>query len=242
MKNVIVSGGAGGIGSAIVKEIKRNGYNPIILDIDMFNCEKLKTECVLNDIWCLDITDVESLQQFSNNLPEDYTIDHIICLAGRALENEWQLFEKQDIKEIKKSIELNLIGHINVIHTFLPLLKKSETNNKSITLISSINAFGDFGLPAYSAAKSGMYGLVKCLCSEFGKNQIRINSISPGTIVTPATELEPKDFDELKKGTAIGDFATKEDVASTVRFLMETQGITGQNIIIDAGQSTILKK
>jgi NAD(P)-dependent dehydrogenase (short-subunit alcohol dehydrogenase family) len=244
MKNVLVSGGAGGIGCAIVKELVSNGYNPIILDYDSCNCEKIKSECNLNSsfIWSLDVTDVDSLRNFCANLSSDFEIDHIVSLAGRALENEWQLFENQDICEIKKSIELNLMGHINVIHTFFPFLKRSSAEKKSITLISSINAFGDFGLPAYSASKSGMYGLVKCLCSEFGRYGIRINSISPGTIVTPATELEPKNFDELKNGTAIGEFATKEEVANYVRFIMETQGITGQNAVIDAGQSTILKR
>lgn len=242
MENILVSGGAGGIGTAIIKELKNNGYNPIILDIDKENSEKLKEECDLKDVWVLDVTDIKSLKEFRDKLSSDFKIDHIVTLAGRALENEWQLFETQDINEIHKSIELNLIGHINVIHTFLPILKKSDCDKKSITFISSINAFGDFGLPAYSASKSGMYGLVKCLCSEFGKEGIRINAISPGTIVTPATELEPKNFEELLKGTAIGKFATKEEVASLVRFIIETNGLTGQNLVLDAGQSTILKK
>ena len=241
MKNVLVTGGAGGIGTAIVEELVNNGYNPIIIDIDVENMEKNKNKFNLSDTWDLDVTDIERLVKFRDDLPKDFSLDHIVCLAGRALENEWRPFLEQDIYEIQKSINLNLIGHINVIHTFLPLLNK-KSNDRSITLISSINAFGDFGLPAYSSSKSGMYGLVKSLCSEFGKDKIRINTISPGTIVTPATEKEPKDFDTLLKGTAIGKFATKEEVAKTVRFIIETSGITGQNVVIDAGQSTILKK
>lgn len=239
MKNVLVTGGAGGIGTAIVEELFSNGYRLIILDIDSKNMENLKKQYNAIEMWNLDTTDVEKLQEFKKSLPEDFCIDHIVTLAGRALENEWQVFEKQDINEIKKSIELNLIGHINVVHTFLPILKKSKEDNKSITFISSINAIRNYGLPAYSAAKSGMYGLVKSLCLEFGNEGIRINSVSPGTIVTPATELEPKNFEELLKGTAIGKFATKEEIAKTVKFIIETKGITGQNFIIDAGQTSI---
>lgn len=239
MKNVLVTGGAGGIGKSIIEELIISGYNPIVIDIDEKNIEKIKNEFNQLQIWKLDTTDVNNLINFRNTLPKDFYIDHIVTLAGRALENEWQEFDKQDITEITKSIQLNLIGHINVIHTFLPILKKSIENDRSITFISSINAIKNYGLPAYSAAKSGMYGLVKSLCLEFGKENIRINSISPGTIVTPATELEPKNFDELLKGTAIGKFATKEEIAKTVKFIIETRGITGQNIIVDAGQSTI---
>lgn len=239
MKNVLVTGGAGGIGSAIVDELLKGGYNPIVLDIDNKNNEKLKSKYKNIEIWNLDTTNISQLIKSKENLPDDFVIDHIVTLAGRALENEWQEFEKQDIYEIQKSIELNLIGHMNVIHTFLPILKKSDASDKSITFISSINAIRNYGLPAYSAAKSGMYGLVKSLCKELGEQSIRINSISPGTIVTEATEAEPKDFDELLKGTAINRFATKEEIASMVRFILETKGITGQNIIVDAGQSSI---
>ena len=74
---------------------------------------------------------------------------------------------------------------------------------------------------------------------KIGKENIRINSISPGTVVTEATEKEPKDFTELLKGTAINSFATKEEIAKTVKFVLETHGITGQNIIVDSGQSSI---
>jgi NAD(P)-dependent dehydrogenase (short-subunit alcohol dehydrogenase family) len=225
-----------------VKELLDKEYKPIILDIDLKNIEEMKEKYSVLDVWNLDTTNVIRLQEFRDKLSDEFCLDHIICLAGRALEDEWKEFEKQDIIHIQKSIELNLIGHINIIHTFLPILKKSKAKSKSITLISSINAFGDFGLPAYSSSKSGIYGLVKSLCSELGKERIRINAISPGTIVTPATELEPKNFDNLLKGTAIGEFATKEEIAKTVRFIIETNGITGQNIIVDAGQSTVLKK
>lgn len=239
MKNVLVTGGSGGIGSAIVDELFKNGYNPIVLDIDDKNNQKLKDKYQNIEIWNLDTTNILELKKFKENLSTNFVIDHIVTLAGRALENEWQEFEKQDIDEIRKSIELNLLGHINVIHTFLPVLKNSDANNKSITLISSINAIKNYGLPAYSAAKSGMYGLVKSLCLELGKENIRINSISPGTVVTEATEKEPKDFTELLKGTAINSFATKEEIAKTVKFVLETHGITGQNIIVDSGQSSI---
>lgn len=239
MKNVLVTGGAGGIGSAIVDELFKRGYNPIVLDVDTKNNEKLKGKYKNLEIWNIDTTNVSELKKIRENLPSDFYIDHIVTLAGRALENEWQAFEKQDIDEIRRSIEINLIGHMNVIHTFLPVLKKSDVDDKSITLISSINAIRNYGLPAYSAAKSGMYGLVKSLCLELGKQNIRINSISPGTIITEATQTEPKDFDELLKGTTNNKFATKEEIARTVSFILETKGITGQNIIVDGGQSSI---
>lgn len=239
MKNVLVAGGAGGIGSSVVRELHENGYNPIILDIDKNRTKSLQDELGLPDAWCLDVTDVQSLIDKRDALDSNFKLDAMVLLAGRAMPTEWKPFEQQDIKEIQKSIQTNLVGYINVIHTFLPTLKKSHARTKSITIISSINAFGKFGLPVYSAAKFGLMGLVKALCTEYGKSSIRINSIFPGTIKTPATEAEPKDFEGLLETTATGIFATKEEIAKTVRFIIETNGITGQNIVIDSGQNNI---
>lgn len=241
MENVLVTGGAGGIGSAIAELLYKKGYNITILDNSEESINEMKRKFKDMTFYNVDVTNIEQVKKCYTQIAKEKVIDHIVCLAGRALKDEWKRFEDQDIYEIHKSIELNLLGHINVIHSFLPLLKKSK-NNKTVTLISSINAFSDFGLPAYSASKSGMYGLVKCLCSEFGQDNIRINSVSPGTIVTPATEKEPKDFDQLLKSTAIGHFATKEEVAEMVNFIINNNGITGQNFVIDAGQSVVLKK
>lgn len=241
MENVLITGGAGGIGSAIAQLLCSKGYGVIVLDNNNKNINDLQKLHKGISCYNVDVTNISQLKECYNEISKKCIIDHIVCLAGRALEDEWKSFEEQDLNEIHKSIEVNLLGHINVIHSFLPLIKKSK-NNKTITLISSINAFSDFGLPAYSASKSGMYGLVKCLCSEFGRYNIRINSISPGTIVTPATEKEPKDFEKLLRSTAIGHFATKEDVADMVSFIINNNGITGQNFVIDAGQSVVLKK
>lgn len=243
-KNVLVTGAAGGIGSAIVKLLLQSNYNVIALDTDADALESLQKahgaaaddSCGVLSALTFDTTDINALENFAHTLGDDTKISHIISLAGRALENEWQPFWQQTLEEIKQSILINLFGHINIIHTFLPALLNADGEDTSITLVSSINALSDFGLPGYSSAKSGMYGLTNALCKEFGHAGIRINTISPGTIVTPATEAEPKDFEALKSKTALGRFATKENIAMTALFLMENTGVTGQNITVDAGQ------
>ena len=185
------------------------------------------------------MTDLKKLTDYTNSLSNDFQLNSIITLAGRALENEWKKFAQQSLEDIHKSIDLNLLGHINVIHSFLPFLKKCTTD-KSILMISSINASEGFGLPAYSSSKSGLYGFVNSMTQEFGNDGIRINTVSPGTVVTPATQTEPKNFDSLLKGTALGKFTTSEDVAKLVYEICNSfVSLTGQNIVLDAGQSLI---
>jgi NAD(P)-dependent dehydrogenase (short-subunit alcohol dehydrogenase family) len=66
---------------------------------------------------------------------------------------------------------------------------------------------------------------------------IRINTVSPGTVITEATEKEPKNFEELLKGSPLNKFATIENVADVTFALCDTfDGITGEDIVIDCGQ------
>lgn len=241
MKNVLITGGAGGIGSEIVKIFTDNMFHVYLVDIDMANATKIvndvgKEKCTFIN---LSVTDVAAIQNYCKTLDSKFSLDHIITMAGRALDNEWVRFEEQKIEDISKSISLNLLGQINIIHAFYPYLKKAN-GDKSILMISSINAIGNFGLPAYSAAKSGLYGFVNAVIKEFGEDSIRINTLSPGTIVTPATLNEPKDFEALLKVTALGKFTTAHDVARLAyEICAEFTTMTGQNITLDAGQSKL---
>lgn len=239
MKNVLVTGGAGGIGSSIVKAFIKSGYFVYIVDTDVNGSKELVAQCGKEHCCAanLDVTDTDAIKNFIASLGDNITFNHIVTLAGRALEGEWLPFGEQSLQTVEKSVKLNLLGHINIIHAFLPLLKKAD-GDRSILMISTINASQNFGLPAYSAAKSGLYGLMNGIVGELGEMGIRINTVSPGTVLSPATEKEPKNFDKLLKTTAINKFATSDEVADVVvsvcdRFI----SITGQNIIIDAGQS-----
>lgn len=239
MKNILVTGGAGGIGSEIVKKFADSGYFVYFVDNDAENANKLvkkigKDKCEFVE---LDVTNVEELQSYVKKLKKSFCINHIVTLAGRALPNEWKPFEEQQLDEIERSVHLNLLGHINVVHCFLPCLKKAK-GDKSILMVSSINATDCFGLPAYSASKSGLYGFMNATVSEFGQMSIRINVLSPGTVVTQATKKEPKDFGTLLKGTAINKFATSADVAELAYHMCHTfVTMTGQNQVLDAGQT-----
>ena len=111
---------------------------------------------------------------------------------------------------------------------------------RSIVLMSSINAYGGFGLPIYSSAKAGLIAFTKTTHPEFSKIGVRINTICPGTIVTEATLTEPKDFTELLKTTKLGRFMTKEEVADLTYELCELSSKTGKVINIDAGQNEVV--
>ena len=232
MKNILISGGTGGIGSAISKKFLSEGFKVYSLDL----CDKDLGEDFHN-IVC-DVTSIEDLRKVKDSL-KDIKFAHIITLAGRALEDEWKDFQDIDIESIGKSIDLNLSAHLYVIRTFLDMLDEKD-NHKSIILMSSINAYGGFGLPIYSSAKAGLVAFSKSVHPHLTKLGVRVNTICPGTIVTEATLTEPKNFEELLKTTKLGRFMTKEEVADLTYKLCELSNETGKVVNIDAGQNEVV--
>lgn len=231
-KNVLITGGAGGIGSAISLKFIKEGFDVYSLDL---NTKDLGDK--FHNIIC-DVTNQEKLQEVYNSL-KGVEFSHILTLAGRALEDEWKDFDVIDFASINKSIELNLAGHLLTIRTFLEKMDKNNPN-KSIIMISSINAYGGFGLPIYSSAKAGLIGFCKSVNPQLSLKGIRINTICPGTVVTEATLTEPKNFEELLKTTKLGRFVTKEEVADLAYELCENSKETGKVVNIDAGQNEVV--
>ena len=232
MKNILITGGTGGIGSAISKKFLSEGFT--VYSLDLVNKDFGEN---FHNIVC-DVTSIYELTKIKESL-KDIKFDHIITLAGRALEDEWKDFQDIDVTSISKSITLNLSAHLLTIRTFLDLLDDASSK-KSVILMSSINAYGGFGLPIYSSAKAGLVAFSKSVHPHLSKLGVRVNTICPGTIVTEATLGEPKNFEELLKTTKLGRFMTKEEVADLTYELCELSNETGKVFNIDAGQNEVV--
>ena len=168
---------------------------------------------------------------------------HLVSLAGGALESEFEKLVDIDVESIRKSVELNLTSHVMLTRTLLPLLGYASTRSeggpdRSITLVSSINALRDYGLPAYSAAKAGMFGFVRAMATELGASGIRINAVVPGTVVSGSPQTQPKDLTALRRGSALDRLAVPEDIAAVVVAMShDFTAVTGQYLVVDCGQT-----
>lgn len=240
MNYVLITGGSGGIGTIVVNRFLCAGLKVIIFDLDENSSRKIveaNQESLL--FFKVNMSNADEIIEISKKLAHiGIRIQHCISLAGGALIEEFGGLEKLDSDLIEKSIKLNLSSHIILSKNILPLMKNCDLPNKSITFISSINALMDFGLPAYSAAKSGLLGITKVLSSEVGKYNIRVNSVLPGTTITKRTSSEPKTYDEYLKGSLLSRFATADEIAEVIYCISEKLTcITGQHIIADCGQT-----
>lgn len=242
MKNsvVVITGGNGGIGNIVVNKLLKENSKVIVLDINETNNLEIKNHPNY-EFLKTDVTDYKQIEKVHDIIKNKYQhIDYLISMAGVNMKSEVGGLKSITIEDIDKSIKLNLNSHIYLVKIMLDLLKLKNTDEmKSIILISSINAISTYGLPAYSAAKSGLYGFMHSVVNELGESNIRINTISLGTVPHMYQEVKGDEyFENYIKDIPIKKFVRPTDVADTIYALLEiTKCINGQNIILDMGQS-----
>lgn len=243
---IVVVGGAGGIGSAIVEKyiemLEGSEVEIVIGDIDNEAAQEVKKidEDVIS-FYEVDTRDYESICRFKEKVAEEHgSIRHLISLAGFALEEEFSGLEETSAEAISESVDLNLKSHIYLSKEFKLLLERSQEFKKSIVLVSSINAIEDYGLPAYSSAKAGMIGLNNSAVGEFGQEDIRINTVLPGTVTNERSEEEPKDNEKLRLSSPLNRLSTPEEVAKAVYAVTHLMtSVTGEQIVADCGQTKV---
>jgi NAD(P)-dependent dehydrogenase (short-subunit alcohol dehydrogenase family) len=242
--DVIVVGGVGSIGSAVVTRYLERGIRVAVVDQDPAPIVGSPgQEARLHQV-VADVTRAEDIAQARSDLARlEWGFAHLVSLAGGALPAEFKQLTDTDAPSIRHSIELNLTSHILLTRELLPLLGAGPTRqapagrDRSITVVSSINALRDYGLPAYSAAKAGLLGFIYAMATELGSQGIRINAVVPGTVVTPSSQTQPKNFEALRRNSALGRLARPEDIAAAVYAMSHTlTAVTGQQLVVDCGQ------
>lgn len=183
--NILITGAASGIGRALAYElcIKENS-NLLLVDVDLNKLQILKSElenqCKKGsiEIFEVDISSATSIGSFVGKL-EGCSIDILINNAGIV---NVGLFEKTEISELARVIEVNLLGTIRFTHAILPFVLRSA--KPSIITITSVAGYvAAPGLSAYSASKFGLTGFMDSLRAEL-KGRVQVCTISPAFIKT----------------------------------------------------------
>lgn len=236
-KIAIVTGGAKGIGKAIVKEFIRNRCTVYVIDLNFADEKTYLTEVGGSTENCHlirgSITDAEMIREIINEIGEKDSFDIVINNAGITRDVS---FRKMTEELWQSVLDVNLNGTFNVCKAAVPYLV-SKGYGKIINMASA-SAHGQFGQANYSASKAGIIGFTKTLALELAKYNINVNAISPGFTLTEMTSILPE---EIKKkyyeSIPMGRGAEPEEIAYLVRFLAskESDFITGQEIMINGG-------
>ncbi len=262
VKNAMVVGGARGIGYAIAKGFVDEGYWVIIADVDQRNGKMAAARLRNAEYHYVDITSRESIKELADYVRGHYKhITHLASTAGKSLHEEvevlkdpnnhplWDLAETTSVRSrmnskesveadtIERTILLNLVGTIWAVKYLSPLLRFAPQRNRSITLTSSINSWGGYKQPVYSAAKGGIESFVYASADEMGRYGIRINAIVPGSTITPLTLQEGMDPQKVKESSPMYRYNTPHDMRELVMFLAKSSAVTGECYVIDSGQT-----
>lgn len=216
-KNILVTGGTGGIGTAIAA---------------LF--DQFKGNVIVTNSKLADFKYTEDIITLLDELPN---IDICVNCAGINVINELHNIKEEDFDDIM---------HVNVKAPFLISKHVAEhmkkQKNGKIVNISSI--WGDktiSGRLCYTTSKSALIGMTKTLAVELAKYNIQVNTISPGFTNTKLTRsiLSKDQINELVSKVPMGRMADPIEIARIVMFLCSKQNtyITGQNIVVDGGFS-----
>ena len=249
MKNILITGGAGGIGLEIVHYFENKNYNVIILDKILKkdfkkNYKKIKKNIFYFETDLLEIKKTEKkIQQIISKFK---TIDILINCAGIQYISEIENFPTN---EWRKVIDINLTSSFITSKNIIPVMKKN--NSGRIINISSVHGLvASENKSAYVASKHGLIGLTKAIALELSKTKITCNAISPGWVLTPLVEKQIKKLAsknktsiEIEKKNLLFEkhpnqkFVSGKEIASLVNFLIskDAQNITGSSYSIDGG-------
>jgi NAD(P)-dependent dehydrogenase (short-subunit alcohol dehydrogenase family) len=242
-KIIIVTGGSGLIGKAIVDDI--NKKNGVAINVDI---------CVKTDLSKglikTDITSDVSIQKTIDMVVKNFGCVNGLVNNAYPRTKDWGTkFEDVD----PTSWRLNLDMQLNSYFVFCQKVLKIMADQKSGSIVNIASIYGvvgnDFSLyeeyggtspAAYSAIKGGLVNFSRYLASYYGKKGVRVNCVSPGGIQDKANQ-HPSFIKRYCKRVPMGRLGRPDDIAPAVSFMLsdESKYITGQNLIVDGGWTAI---
>tara|TARA_B100000900_G_scaffold406530_1_gene417693 strand:+ start:837 stop:1586 length:750 start_codon:yes stop_codon:yes gene_type:complete len=240
-KVALVTGGTRGIGKAIVNELLQSGAKVFATGTNLKQVEKLNKENKnsLLTYLQLDLSDTNNLRKFISKTLKVTDIDILINNAGINIVSDADIISDEEFLQIQ---EINVHGPFLLAQAF----GKQMLNKNWGRIINISSVWGVVTRPgrlSYSASKMALLGISKTLAVEWAKNNVLVNSVSPGFTLTELTkETNTKqELKEIENNIPQKRLAFPKEIAKGVLFLSSNLNsyIVGQNLIIDGGYTAI---
>jgi len=238
-RTVFISGGGSGIGAAIVARFAEQGSRVAFCDIADEPSRALVSRLAPARVRYhrCDVRDISALRQMLSAVEQEFGA--ITVLVNNAARDDRHKFEDVTPEYWDERLTLNLRHHFFAAQAVVPGMIRA--GGGSIVNLGSVSWMrGRTGMVAYTTAKAGINGLTRTLARELGPHNIRINSVVPGAILTERQQKlwrTPELDREFIEGQCLKFRLSEDDVARGVLFLAsdDARGITGQNLLVDAG-------
>lgn len=233
-KNVVVTGGARGIGLQLTRQFLEAGASVAVWEYSTESIETAKSELASFagrvHFQQVDVSKFDSTEKAAQSLPF-----HLHILINNAGITRDKSFGKMTHEDFEAVIDTNLTGVFNCTKSLMP--KFADTPDKRIISISSVVAlYGNFGQTNYVAAKAGVIGMTKTWARELSRKGFTVNAVAPGFTMTPMVEAMPAEARKsIEEKIPAGRFGKPSDIANACMFLAsdEASYISGTVISVD---------
>lgn len=232
-KFALVTGGSGGIGSAIVRRLINDGY-AVYVHYNQGEKRVQQLEQELKDIIPVqaNLSEIDGASRLWSQI--HHPIETIVYAAGQSI---FGLTTDVTDEQLNEMVELQVKNVYKLVSFALPSMIRNRSGN--IVVISSI--WGQIGASCevlYSMVKGAQNTYVKALAKEVALSGVRVNAIAPGAIETEMLRVfSNEEKQEIAEEIPLGRLGMKEEVANTVSFVISSQAsyITGQIIGVNGG-------
>jgi len=241
-RTALVTGAAQGIGFGIALELARAGSRVVIADRNLQQAQTAAAELAGAGhealAVALDVTDEESVRNGVAAAIERFSqIDILVNNAGIHCE---KVDELSTAAHFDRCLDVNLVGVWRVTQALVPHFKAHQTGK--IVNIASINGRTPWAdTPAYSASKAAVLNLTRSLAIKLGADNINVNAVCPGGVMTPMADAFTQDRKAFEAGMIDSRLLKRpllpQDIGHAVVFLASTyaHNITGQALNVDGG-------
>lgn len=240
-KSAIVTGGASGIGAAIVRQLAKGGARVLVADLDKAGADQLAAEITASGGtaagFAVDVGKADQVEAMVAKAVElfgglNLAVNNAGIGGPAAPTGEYPL------EGWHKVIDVNLHSVFYGLRYQIPALLKSG-GGAIVNMASILGSVGFAQSPAYVAAKHAVVGITKNAALEYAKQNIRVNAVGPGFIDTPllSKNLTPEALGFIKGLHPVGRLGTADEVAALTLFLLsdEASFITGSYHLVDGG-------
>jgi NAD(P)-dependent dehydrogenase (short-subunit alcohol dehydrogenase family) len=235
-RNVLITGGASGIGEAMVVAFRAQGANVSFLDIDE-TAGKATAEATGAEFHACDLTDIPMLRDAVAKVEARHgAVDVLLNNAGKD--------DRHRMDEVEPDYWRRMLA-LNLDHQFFATQAVAkgmrEKGRGSIVMMGSVSWMrGNPVMVGYTTAKAAINGMTRTLARDLGPDGIRVNCIVPGAIVTERQKALWASPEESKKFIDLQSLKFRLDAGHVARLALflgsdESGGCTGANFIVDAG-------